>query len=108
MEAIMQGYCDKEHLLNFEKLWDAFVQEETTRETIAAKIDEVQDLAFTSRVKKDREKKGPRKGKEQGTCSSKHGMKDLSPVTCFKYHKKGHYASQCLEKKKGKGKKQQM
>jgi hypothetical protein len=34
--------------------------------------------------------------------------KDLSKIKCFTCHKSGHYASQCLEKKKGRGKSQQV
>jgi hypothetical protein len=48
-------------------------------------------------------KKGPRKGKKE---ESSQGKKDLSHVKCFKCHQKGHYASQCPEKKKGKAKQQ--
>jgi hypothetical protein len=32
----------------------------------------------------------------------------LSKIKCFACHKSGHYASQCLEKKKGRGKLQQV
>jgi hypothetical protein len=47
------------------------------------------------------------KGKEEETSSSNHGTKDQSHVTCYKCHKKGHFANQCPEKRKGKGKQQQ-
>jgi hypothetical protein len=35
-----------------------------------------------------------------------HPEKDLSKIKCFICHKNDHYASQCPEKKKGKGKHQ--
>jgi hypothetical protein len=35
------------------------------------------------------------------------GKKDLSKIKCFICHKHSHYASQCPDKKKGKGKQQQ-
>jgi hypothetical protein len=46
-----------------------------------------------------------RKGSEkEGSSSSNQGKKDFSHTKCFKCHKEGHYASQCLKKKEGKGK----
>jgi hypothetical protein len=35
------------------------------------------------------------------SCSQAGIGKDLSKVKCFHCHKKGHYASKCLERKKG-------
>jgi hypothetical protein len=67
------------------------------------RIDEFQDLLSLGiwKVKKGGKKGGSKKGKKEESCSSNHGKKDLSHVICFKCHKKGHYASQCPEKKKG-------
>jgi hypothetical protein len=51
-------------------------------------------------------KKGHKKGKKE---ESSQGKKDLSNVKCFRCHQKGHYANQCLEKKKkGKAKQQKI
>lgn len=42
---------------------------------------------------------------EEGQQSRK--KKDLSKLKCFFFHKNGHYASQCLDKKKDKEKRPQ-
>jgi hypothetical protein len=61
---------------DFEKLWDASIQEETRLEIVIASVDEVQDLAIIKKMRKDGKKRGPRRGKEEETCSSNHGKKD--------------------------------
>jgi hypothetical protein len=43
-----------------------------------------------------------------GGETSQSGKKELSKIKCFVCHKSGHDASQCLEKKKGQGKSQQV
>jgi hypothetical protein len=54
-------------------------------------------------AKKDKGK-GPNKGKGKNEESTpQQGEKDLSNIECFIYHKHKHYASHCLDKKKGKG-----
>jgi hypothetical protein len=55
-----------------------------------------------SQIKKSKGK-GSRGNSEGATSQS---GKDLSKIKCFACHKTGHYASQCLEKKKGQGKTQ--
>lgn len=52
-------------------------------------------------------KMGKEEEKEGQSSSSNHGKKYLCLVRCFRCHNKGHYASQCLVKKKGRGKQQQ-
>jgi hypothetical protein len=47
--------------------------------------------------------KGSSKGKGKSEESTSQPGKDLSKIKCFICHKHGHYASECLEKKKGKG-----
>ena len=50
-------------------------------------------------------RKGKGKSKKKGSQSGVGGKKkniDFSKVKCFHYHKFGHFASQCLEKKKSK------
>jgi hypothetical protein len=61
-------------------------------------------------VRRGGRKGGPgrgQKGKEEESDSSCQGKKDLSHIKCFRCDKHGHYASQCPERKKGKGKQQQ-
>jgi hypothetical protein len=62
-----------------------------------------ENLALVSQAKK-RKGKGS-KGNSEGETSQSR-KKDLSKIKCFTCHKNGHYASQCLEKKKGQGKMQ--
>ena len=53
--------------------------------------------------------KGPIKGKVKGENSTSCTRnKDLSKAKCFICNKHGHYPSQFLEKKKGKGNQQQI
>lgn len=41
-------------------------------------------------------------GNEVDSSYSNQGKKDFSHMKCFKCHKMGHYAFQCLERKKAK------
>jgi len=45
--------------LTFEKIWDAFILEETKLETMTTRVNEVQDLVFTRKMRKCG-KKGPK------------------------------------------------
>lgn len=66
-----------------------------------------ENLALFGQAKK-RKGKGPDKGKGKSEKStSQSGKKDLSKIKCFIFHKREHYATQCLNRKKGIGKKQQ-
>jgi hypothetical protein len=57
------------------------------------------NLALASQVKRG---KGKAMVNTRGDSSSQVGTgKDLSKVKCFHSHKKGHCASQCLERNKG-------
>jgi hypothetical protein len=62
----------------------------------------VEDLALIGRTRKGN-KKVHNKGKKEELSQ---GKKYLSNVKCFKCNQNGHYANQCLEKKKGKAKQQ--
>jgi hypothetical protein len=82
-------------------LWDDCIQEETCREALGGPQEDgdEENLALSSQAKKGKGKVRKNRG---GDSSSQVGTgKDLSKVKCFHYHKKGHYASQCLERKKG-------
>ena len=75
-------------------------------ESKAIKKDGKENLALFGQSNKGRGKK-PNKGKGKSEEStSQLGKKDLSKIKCFSCHKHGHYASQCLDKKKSKGKQQ--
>jgi hypothetical protein len=57
---------------------------------------------LVSKAKKGK-RKGP-KGNNEGETLQSIKKKELSKIKCFACHKGGHYASQCLEKKKAHGK----
>jgi hypothetical protein len=64
----------------------------------------VENLTLANRAKKG---KGKVRMNTGGDSSSQDGTgKDLSNVKCFHCHKKGHYASQCSERKKGRNRMQ--
>jgi hypothetical protein len=84
-----------------ERLWDDCIQEETRREALGGPQEDgdVENLALASQARKG---KGKVRMNTGGDSSSQAGTgKDLSKVKCFHCHKKGHYASQCPERKKG-------
>jgi hypothetical protein len=99
--SFIEVICAREKLLDFERLWDDCIQEETRQEALGGLQEDgdVENLALASQAKKG---KGKVRMNTGGDSSSQAGTrKDLSKVNCFHCHKKGHYASQCLERKKG-------
>jgi hypothetical protein len=48
------------------------------------------------------------KGGSEGATPQPKKKKNLSKIKCFTCHKSGHYVSQCPEKKKVRGKSQQV
>ena len=105
--TISQGICARENLPNFEGLWDDCIQEESWMESKCSKNGGDENLALFGQVKKAKGK-GPNKGKGKNEEStSQYRNTDLSKINFFIFHKHKHYASQCPDKKKGKGKEQE-
>jgi hypothetical protein len=105
-EPFVKGICARENLPTFERLWDNCIQEETQEESKASRQEGDKNLALVSQTKKGKGK-GSGKGKGEELASQPGKKKDMSKIKCFVCHKLGHYASQCPERKKGRGKSQQ-
>jgi hypothetical protein len=96
--VFVEGIVARKNLPKWERLWDDFVREETRRGYVHGSSSighDEENVALVANSKK-RFKKGPKGGnKPKG-----EGKKDMSKVKCFACHKFGHYAGQCLNKKK--------
>jgi hypothetical protein len=102
-EPFVKGICTQENLHNLERLWEDNIWEETQMEPKADKKDGEENLALFGQSNKGRGK-GSNKGKRKcEESTSQRRKKDLSKIKCFNCHKQNHYASQCPDKKKGKG-----
>jgi hypothetical protein len=82
-------------------LWNDCIQEETHGEALGGPQEDgdVENLALASQARKGKGKVRMNTGGDSSSQASTG--KELSKVNCFHCHKKGHYASQCLERKKG-------
>jgi len=85
--VFIKGVVSCEKLLDWNKLWDDFIQEELRDDDLQHKSCE--ENALATQLKKSK------------------GMKDLSKVRCCACNKFGHYASECPSKKKKGGKEKQ-
>jgi hypothetical protein len=98
-EPFVQGICAREKMPPFDTLWIDCIQEEAwieSKNKQRGSDDENQALVAHAR-----------KSKGKGSTGERHlqwKKKYLSKVKCFACHKQGHYASQCPQGKKGKGK----
>jgi hypothetical protein len=96
--VFLEGIVAREKLPNWERLWDDFVQEETQRGYVHGSSStghEEENVALAANNKKKF-----RKGPKGGNKPKGEGKKDTSKVKCFAYHKFGHYAGECPNKKK--------
>jgi hypothetical protein len=102
--AITQGICAREKLPPFDRLWINCIQEEAQIESRNGKQRDSDDenLALATHARKGRRNGSPRR-----EASLDHRKKkDFSKVKCFACHTLGRYASECPQRKKGKGKQQ--
>jgi hypothetical protein len=100
-EPFVKGVCARENIPDWQRLWDDCIQEETREESKGNKQGgSEENLALVSKTRKGKGKSSSKKGNNDGGSSQPGKKKDLSKIKCFSCHKNGHYASQCLEKKK--------
>jgi hypothetical protein len=106
-KPFVKGVCAREHLPDWQRLWDDCIQEETQEKSKSNKQGSSdENLALVNKTKMGKGKISSKKGNSEEGSSQPRKKKDYSKITCFSCHKNGHYASQCPEKKKGKGKTQ--
>jgi hypothetical protein len=103
-EPFVQGICAREKLPPFDRLWIDCIQEEARIESRNGKQrgSDDENLALAAHARKGRRNGSPRRE----ASPEQRKKKDLSKVKCFACHTLGHYASQCPQRKKGKGKQQ--
>jgi hypothetical protein len=117
----IQGIVAREALPTWERMWDDFAQEEIklASETSGQRKQQSgqggEDLALWAKGKKKAGwggRQGPKTGgqpqRSGGGAESSSGQgsgqgRDMSKVKCFVCKKFGHYAGQCLNRKKKKG-----
>jgi hypothetical protein len=100
-DPFVQGICARRKLPKFNKLWADCTQEESRLISKSLKIDDDENQALASQVKK-------RKGREEGRSKKPKKpryRKDASNIRCYNCKEMGHYAIQCpLKYEKGKKK----
>ena len=104
-ETFVDGIIAREHLPDWERLWNDYVQNEIWKGySVEIRDDEEENVALAAKGKKEKSKKGASSNsgsKGKGKQKKKEGKeKDLSKVKCWACQKMGHYAVTCPEKKK--------
>jgi hypothetical protein len=86
----VQGICARRKLPKFDKLWEDFSQDESRLMSKKQKVDDEENQALATQVKKRKERKegSPSKYKKP------HRKRDISKVQCFNCRNMGHYSAQ--------------
>lgn len=71
-------------------IWNEFIKEETRKEMVSTRVDEIQNLAIIRKIR--------RGGKKGGIEEGSKGKEGICHFFIFKFHKLGHCASQIHEK----------
>jgi hypothetical protein len=95
----IKGIVACENLPDWSRLWDDFVQEELRDEELNGGRTRMMMRTFLFPSRKRRE--SSRRFPVESLPLKMDKKKDMRKVKCFSCHKFGHYARQCLNKKKG-------
>jgi hypothetical protein len=91
----------------FDRLWIDCIREEAQIESRnKQKGGDDENQALDAHAWKGKGKGSGKKNTRREASPEQGKKKDLSKVKCFACHKRGHYASQCPRRKKGRGKQQ--
>jgi hypothetical protein len=93
-EPFVKGVCARENILDWQRLWDDCIQEETWEESKSSKKgSNDENLAIVNKKKNGKVKSSSKKGNNDGGSSLPWKKMDLSKIKCFSFHKNGHYTS---------------
>ena len=92
-DVFVRGIVAREHTLDWDRLWDEFMQEELRLASLSGsnshqKGEEEENIALAGKGKAK-----SKKGSGSGQTSKGEKKRDMSKVKCFACHKPGHCQS---------------